>query len=119
MSLGLPFRSRSYMCCRLTVACMSLPIHQLMFDSSLDSDKVEDTHHTIQLSIGWQSGFANSLFLSTRQRHGRVSPGVEIKIKLVCPCVRPCDPSQRVTQVGHGLGHGHVLPFQMSTWPMT
>ncbi|KHG02520.1 Breakpoint cluster region [Gossypium arboreum] len=30
MSLGLPFWSRSYMCCGLTVARMSLPIYQLV-----------------------------------------------------------------------------------------
>ncbi|KHF97834.1 hypothetical protein F383_36936 [Gossypium arboreum] len=29
MSLGLPFWSSSYFCCRLTIACMSLPIYQL------------------------------------------------------------------------------------------
>ncbi|KHG25760.1 hypothetical protein F383_31837 [Gossypium arboreum] len=30
MSLGLPFWSRSCMCCRLTKARMSLPIYQLL-----------------------------------------------------------------------------------------
>ncbi|KHG24025.1 hypothetical protein F383_30614 [Gossypium arboreum] len=30
MSVGLPFWSRSCMCCGLTTACMSLPIYQLV-----------------------------------------------------------------------------------------
>ncbi|KHG18828.1 hypothetical protein F383_32463 [Gossypium arboreum] len=47
MSLGLPFRLRSYMCCGLTTAPMSLPIYQLN-RAYCPSTQKEFTNHSLK-----------------------------------------------------------------------
>ncbi|KHG20671.1 hypothetical protein F383_02306 [Gossypium arboreum] len=45
MSLGLPFWSSSCICCRLTTACMSLPIFYLLNRAYCSSAQEELTDH--------------------------------------------------------------------------
>ncbi|KHG14802.1 hypothetical protein F383_18714 [Gossypium arboreum] len=63
MPLGLPFWSSSCICCRLTIARMSLLIYQPLNRAYYSSAQEELTDHD---SKEVANGFANSLFLSKR-----------------------------------------------------